>query len=111
MVLGEPGDRVPEPVGQPRLLGDFAKHLRRRLVRFARPHQIEDPEIHRLILHFSLLSQPWLRYAPGVKGARVTLPPSGGDRPVRGPPSPSRTRLTSSAGGAIVARGGGQGGK
>jgi hypothetical protein len=52
MVLGEPGDRVAERVGQPRLLGDFAKHLRRRLVRFARPHQIEDPEIHRLILHF-----------------------------------------------------------
>ncbi len=56
VVLGEPGDRVTERVGQPRLLGDFAKHLRRRL-RFARPHQIEDPEIHRLILHFSLLSQ------------------------------------------------------
>ncbi len=53
MVLGEPGDRVAERVGQPRLLGDFAKYLRGRLVRLARPHQIEDPEVHRLILQFS----------------------------------------------------------
>jgi hypothetical protein len=49
MVLGEPGDRVAELVGQPCLLGHFAKYLRRRLVRFARPHQVEDPELHRLI--------------------------------------------------------------
>ena len=69
MVLGEPGDRVAELVGQPRLLGDFAKHLRRRLVRFARPHQIEDPEIHRLISTLQPVIPTWLRYAPGVKGA------------------------------------------
>ena len=49
-MLGEPGDRVAELVGELRLLGDFAEHLRRRLVRFARPHQIEDSEFHRLIL-------------------------------------------------------------
>jgi hypothetical protein len=54
MVLGEPGDRVAERVGQPRLLGDFAKHLRRRLVRLARSHQIEDPEIHRRLLSTSV---------------------------------------------------------
>jgi hypothetical protein len=53
VVLGEPGDRVAELVGQPRLLGDFAKHLRGRLVRLARPHQIEDTELHRLILQSS----------------------------------------------------------
>jgi hypothetical protein len=46
MMLGEPRDRVAELVGEPRLLGDFAEHLGRRLVRLARPHQIEDAEFH-----------------------------------------------------------------
>jgi hypothetical protein len=50
VVLGEPGDRIAELVGHPRLLGDLAKHLRGRLVDLPRPHQIEDAELHRLIL-------------------------------------------------------------
>src|SRR5258708_39577614 len=46
MVLGEPGDRIAEFVGEAGLLGDLGKHLRCRLVRLARPHQVEDAEFH-----------------------------------------------------------------
>src|SRR5437773_2310137 len=100
MVLGEPGDRVAERVGQPRLLGDFAKHLCRRLVRFARPHQIEDPEIHRLILQFSLTASSvgnfsTVRLRSAVAGHR---------------PSPSWRRLTSARRGEILAPSPGRGG-
>src|SRR5688572_1105558 len=49
-MLGEPGDRVTELVGALGLLRDFAEHLRRRLVRFPRTHQVEDAEFHRVLL-------------------------------------------------------------
>ena len=49
MVLGEPGDRIAELVGEPGLLGNLGKHLRRSLFRLARAHQVEDAEFHRAL--------------------------------------------------------------
>ena len=46
MVLGEPGDRVAKLVGEPGLLGNLGKDLRRGLLRLARGHQVEDAEFH-----------------------------------------------------------------
>ena len=67
MVLGEPGDRVAELVGEPRLLGDLGENLRGRLFRVARPHQVEDAEFHRPLLRVASLPQPWPRKPEGVK--------------------------------------------
>lgn len=50
-MLGEPGDRVTEFVGEPPLLRDLRKDFGCRLLGLARPHQIEDSEFH-----FPLLS-------------------------------------------------------
>ena len=56
MVLGEPGDRVAELVGEPRLLRDLGKNFCRRLLGGARPHQIEDAEFHHPLLRFAWLA-------------------------------------------------------
>ena len=53
MVLGEPGGRVTELVGDPRLLRDLGKNLGCRLFGVPRPHQIEDAEFHRPLLCFA----------------------------------------------------------
>jgi hypothetical protein len=45
VALGEPGGRVAQVIGPPRVLGDFPDPLRGRRVRLARPYQVEDPEI------------------------------------------------------------------
>src|SRR5439155_389451 len=75
VMLGEPGDRVAELVGHLRLLGDLAEHLRGRLARLARPHQIEYPELHRLAS-----GREWdgsvARYFSGARRRR----PAGRDR-------------------------------
>ena len=49
-MFGEPGDRVAQLVGEPRLLGHFAEDLRRGLLGFACAHQIENAEFHRIVL-------------------------------------------------------------
>src|SRR5437867_10574721 len=97
VVLGEPGNRVAELVGHLRLLGDLAEHLRGRLARLARPHQIEYPELHRLASgrawdgsvgrYFSGAS------TPAGSGARATFGLI--ERPVTGRirPRPSAGRL------------------
>ena len=45
-MLGEPRRRVAELVGEPGLLGDLGEDLRRRPVRLACAHQVEDAEFH-----------------------------------------------------------------
>src|SRR6267378_3149006 len=71
MVLGEPGDRVAELVGQPRLLRDLGKNFRCRLFGVARPHKIENAEFHRPLLRFVLTATVTAitlrRQAPGLR--------------------------------------------
>lgn len=55
MVLGEPGDRVTELIGQPRLLRDLGKDFGCRLLGVGQPHQIEDAQFHFLLLCFGLV--------------------------------------------------------
>src|SRR3954471_8558548 len=70
MVFGEPGDRVTELVGEPRLLRDLGKNLRRWLCGVARPHQIENAEFHRPLLCFAC-AQRWSRY-PGASSPELS---------------------------------------
>ena len=62
MMLGEPRDRIPQLVGQLRLLGDLAEYLRRRRTRIARAHQVENAEFHNLNPRFRSMSG---HYRPG----------------------------------------------
>src|SRR5215469_960240 len=66
MVLGEPGDRVAELVGEPRLLRDLGKYLHCRLFGITRPHQIEDAEFHRPLLRFARAS-----VAAAIRGVKL----------------------------------------
>src|SRR5713101_8067692 len=69
MMLGEPGDRIAELVGEPGLLGDLAKHLRRRFLRLARAHQIKDPEFHDPALRSTRSPPRWRLSGTSVKTA------------------------------------------
>jgi len=73
MVLGEPGDRVTELIGEPRLLRNLGKDFGRRLLGVTRPHQIEDAEFHFLLLCFGLvLPRAWPRY-PRASSSELLL--------------------------------------
>src|SRR6266550_9018997 len=71
VVLGEPGDRVAELVGQPRLLRDLGKNFRCRFFGVPRPHKIENAEFHRPLLRFVLTATVTAitlrRQAPGLR--------------------------------------------
>jgi hypothetical protein len=53
MVLGKPGNRIAELVSEPGLLRDLSKNFCCRLLRVARPHQIEDAKFHCPFLRFA----------------------------------------------------------
>src|SRR5215471_20520091 len=77
MVLGEPGDRVAELVGQACLLRDLRKYFGCRLCGIARTHQIEDADFHLPLLCFCLVCRKrgrdtWGRQAPNLSSG-VTL--------------------------------------